>query len=65
MRDPKRLPKIWKVIEKLHSRFPDWRMSQFIMNLFNGFDSDPFYMEDDEFIRKAESIVDSWGKPKK
>ena len=57
MRDPNRIVANWQKIAELHSQFPDWRMSQFLENVLAMFDSDPFYLEDDEFIVKFEEAV--------
>lgn len=49
MRDPKRIPKVLKEIEKSWSKYPDLRFCQwlhFITKL-----DDPFYLEDDELIK--------------
>ena len=60
MRDPKRIKPNWEKIAELHSKYPDWRMSQFLINLFNELESDPWFLEDDEFIDVLTKISDKW-----
>ena len=60
MRDPNRIPGNWEKVAELHSRFPDWRMSQFLINLFREMENDPFYMEDAEFLDLLDDIVSKW-----
>ena len=57
MRDPKRINPNWAKIAALHENFPDWRMSQFIVNFLREMNYDPFYLEDDEFVKEVEKIV--------
>ena len=48
MRDPKRIDKVLAELKKVWSKYPDWRFMQLICNL--PFESDPFHMEDEQFI---------------
>ena len=64
MRNPNRLAGLYKRIEALHKMFPDQRLSQFLVNIFNEFKEDPFYMEDEQFVSKVEEIVTGWLKNK-
>lgn len=48
MRDPKRIPKVLRLIKKYWTKCPDLRLSQLIGNLSNR--HDPYYFEDDELI---------------
>ena len=60
MRNPARIKPNWKKIAALHEKFPDWRMSQFLVNVLRQMNFDPFYLEDDEFIAEIEKIVKKW-----
>lgn len=60
MRDPKRIKPNWAKIAALHKKFPDWRMSQFIVNVLREMNYDPFFLEDDEFIKEIEKIIEKW-----
>ena len=42
------LGKIWK------ENCPDWRFGQFMVNVLNTFDIDPFFLEEDDMIKKIE-----------
>lgn len=58
MRDANRLDVFYDKMKEIHKReFPDWRFGQFIIN-FIGYCGDPFYFEEDKFIKKLESYVD-------
>lgn len=68
MRDPKRIPRMIKELEKQWERFPDWRFTQLIFNVFGGLfnTTEPrfFYFEDDksemviaEFLRDPNTVV--------
>ena len=46
MRDPARIDKILKLIEKIWNRYPDLRLTQLIMNCLK-INYDPYYIEDD------------------
>ena len=48
MRNPKRIPKILKVIEKIWQGHPYLRLCQLIQNCFGT--NDIYYIEDDELI---------------
>ena len=41
-----KLGKIWK------EQCPDWRFGQLMSNVLNSFDRDPFFIEEDEMIKK-------------
>lgn len=62
MRNPNRIKSNWQKISELHEKFPDWRMSQFLINVFKELGNDPFYLEDEEFINIVEKIVEKWQK---
>lgn len=46
MRDPKRIPRILTLIERIWKKNPDLRLTQMICNCFPP--GDPYYKEDDE-----------------
>ena len=50
MRDPKRIPKILKEIEKAWSKEPDSRFGQWFFNTVINEIGDPFFIEDDDPI---------------
>lgn len=54
MRNPKKITRILKKVEKLWKKYPDLRLGQLIMNL--AYDNiDPYYMED----KKLETRIDT------
>ena len=55
MRNPNRIQGICDRLAKLWARVPDWRFAQLISNLV---DKDPFYMEDEDFIKMLEDNMD-------
>lgn len=57
MRDPKRFDKFYEELKKIHSQyFPDWRFGQFMINFMSWY-GDPFYLEEDDFMKKVEEFV--------
>ena len=56
MRDPNRIGPTLEVIRQLWEKYPDWRLGQLVFNLAG---RDPFYIEDDELVRKA-TEYDAW-----
>ena len=59
MRNSERIEPLMKRLTECWKQYPDWRMSQFLYNLFRAFEFDPFYMEDEQFIEKVESYFNS------
>lgn len=62
MRDPNRLDKCYEALLETHkSFFPDWRISQFMLNFFswhmNTYKTDGFYVEEDEFIKRVKNFA--------
>ena len=47
MRDPKRIKRICKLIEKLWIKCPDQRLGQLLANYVFGHHTDIFFLEDD------------------
>jgi uncharacterized protein YihD (DUF1040 family) len=57
MRDPKRIKRILKLIEKIWTRYPDMRLGQ-LLNNFVWIDAKGiFYGEDDETEKMLEAYV--------
>ena len=54
MRDPKRISKVLEVLQQLWEQYPDFRFGQLLVNL--PFESDPFFMEDDEMIKFLQNV---------
>lgn len=50
MRDPKRIPKILKAIEKVWEKYPDMRLGQLIANVV---DESAIYFLEDELLVKV------------
>lgn len=48
MRDPKRIPRMCKKIERVWKEFPDQRLGQLLANYVFGHHRDIFFQEDDE-----------------
>lgn len=42
----KEMTKIWK------KKCPDWRFGQLMSNVLNSFDRDPFFIEEDEMLKR-------------
>lgn len=68
MRDPNRIFPNWQKIAALHSQFPDWRMGQFLENVFGAIaklqgafseETDIFYFEDNRLIDLFTKAVES------
>lgn len=54
MRDPNRLYNFYNELMKIHmEQAPDWRFGQFLYNIFAG--TDPFYLEEDDFLNRVKS----------
>ena len=51
LRDPNRITKTLKAIEKFWMANPDWRLGQLIVNISRAAGgSDPFFLEDDKLL---------------
>ena len=58
MRNSERLTGFYNKLKEIHQQhFPDWRFGQFIINFLDECKSDPFYWEEDEFIKEVERYV--------
>ena len=49
MRDPKRIPKTLKLIEKIWTKYPDLRLMQIILNCVD--EGATYYTEDEELVK--------------
>ena len=58
MRDPKRIPKILKAIEKVWEKYPDMRLGQLIANVVD--ESAIYFVEDEDLIDELKKVY----KPK-
>ena len=58
MRDPERIPKILEQFGTEWKKVPDWRLSQFFINFLRWLNSDPFYVEDDTFIKLIQKFME-------
>ena len=66
MRDPDRLDSIYEMMAKDHKeKFPDWRMTQLMSNFLGDYygenKRDPFFLEDDKFIKAWKDFVERVG----
>ena len=58
MRNPDRINEFCNELAKLwKNNFPDWRFSQLICNLFGDIGYDPWYIEDDDLMKRFENII--------
>lgn len=60
MRDPKRIDECMDALKKLWEKYPDMRMGQLMSNILTEYYSqtncDPFFLEDDRFIKFIENL---------
>ena len=57
MRDPKRIDKFCKRLEKAWKMFPDQRFGQLMVNCLGSMGEDPFFPEDDEMVEVIEKYL--------
>ena len=50
MRDPKRIDEVLRLLKIYWDTHPDLRLGQIVVNITQK--NDPFYVEDEDFIRK-------------
>lgn len=48
MRNPERIPKVLREIERIWKKHPDWRLGQLIFNIPG---RDPFHIEDYDLVK--------------
>ena len=58
MRNPKRIPKILKEVEKAWEKNPDLRLGQFLLNLFPFYSVDLYYIEDEVLAKKLKEFYE-------
>ena len=56
MRDPKRIPKTLKLIEKIWTKYPDLRLMQIILNCVD--EGATYYTEDKELVKILKDIYE-------
>lgn len=57
MRDVNRIDKTCEAFAEQWKRVSDWRLGQVIMNFLSAY-GDPFYWEEDEFIKRLTEYMD-------
>lgn len=62
MRDPKRIKRICKLLEKFWNKVPDQRLGQVLSNYIFDNDVDIFYQEDNETEDLLNSLMVRYGK---
>ena len=55
---PDKFSKMYERVAELHRRLPEWRMTQFLLNVMSRLDGDPFYMENDAFLEAVGRVID-------
>ena len=59
MRDEGRIMPLVMQVGRLWQQYcPDWRFMQLMSNFALWYGADPFYMEDDEFIKKFKEFLE-------
>lgn len=56
MRDPGRIDPLLVKVAELWHRYPDWRLTQLVVNVA-AMGNDPFYCEDDDFERRLDERI--------
>jgi len=56
MRDPKRIKRITEKLDKIWSRFPDWRLGQMLINISSSKWLDLYCMEDEELEKFMDDL---------
>lgn len=59
MRDPKRIDEFCKELAEIWKLVPDWRFGQLICNVMGTFDRDPFFIEEDEMLKRFKAYFDA------
>jgi hypothetical protein len=57
MRNPKRIKRILKLVEKIWKKCPDYRLTQLIMNAL-AMNDDPYHIEDEVLEGKLEELYE-------
>ena len=58
MRDPKRIKRIIKKLEKVWIQYPDLRLLQGLINIITAQNIDPYYFEDEDLERCLDYIIE-------
>lgn len=68
MRNPERISPLWdklfEAFKKAHSIYPDWRFGQFMVNFLGWYGRDPFFPEDDEWLKIIDQYIAKSGAGK-
>lgn len=64
MRDPARIYPFLNKIAELWMTVPNWRFGQLVNNLQRWEDNDLFYIEDDDFLKKLEVMLEPFCQKK-
>lgn len=60
MRDTNRIfPMMNAIAAKWADKCPDWRFVQLMMNFISWLGRDPFYMEDEDFMKKFDEFMET------
>lgn len=60
MRNPERIDEFCKELAEIwKTNCPDWRFSQFIINVFGSFATDPWFWEEDQMIEEIRKFFDA------
>ena len=58
MRNPNRIPRILEQLGEEWKKVPDWRLGQFLVNFLSWYGRDPFFIEDDDFIKLVQEYME-------
>lgn len=59
MRDKKRIKPFMEELAKIwEENCYDWRFGQLMVNVLNSFDIDPFFLEEDEMLKRFKDYFD-------
>ncbi len=60
MRNIKRIEPFMKALAIIwQEKCPDWRFGQLMTNVLNSFDTDPFFIEEDEMLERFKNFFES------
>ena len=58
MRNPNRISRILEQLGEEWKKVPDWRLGQFLVNFLSWYGRDPFFIEDDDFIKLIQEYME-------
>ena len=65
MRNPERISPLWdklfEAFKRAHALYPDWRFGQFMVNFLGWYGRDPFFAEDDEWLKIIDQYIAKMG----